>query len=143
MVEDSAWRDRGLWAMDICNANSWRTAQTAYLPRSRADILLVPETKIELSDGPQLPGTACTKKSGWVATASSARRLPTGLRSAGCAVAVRLGYGMRPQQDLIDDAHADRLHLAWVAAIVRGGVHAGTIYLRDSDGLSEFNMSVS
>ena len=32
--------------------------------------------------------------------------------------------------------------IAWIGAVCRGGIHAGSIYLRNSEGLSERNLAI-
>ena len=44
-LDDFAFRQDGLWAVDACNPNSLTTAVSAYYPESAADISIVLETK--------------------------------------------------------------------------------------------------
>jgi hypothetical protein len=53
------------------------------------------------------------------------------------------GQGWAPApQDMIPKAMAHRLHLAWIDAVVKGGIYAFNVYLKDSDGLSQTHMTL-
>ena len=42
---------------------------------------------------------------------------------------------------MVQDGFAHRIELAWYSGFRRGGVHIGSIYLKDSSGLSDENVS--
>ena len=52
LLGDLNWKNQGLWAIDSSNPNSWTTAETAILPKSAADILLMQKT---MQSSPLLP----------------------------------------------------------------------------------------
>ena len=137
---DLGWKSRGMWLVVTSNPNSWTTAEARVLPATAADTLLLQETK--------LCGTAGVDKVsrrgrhfGWNATASEAHRTAADRASGGCMVAVRRGCGITPHT-AVKDGFRHRFHVAWAAALMRGGVHLGSVYLRDSEGLSEGNLLI-
>jgi len=63
--------------------------------------------------------------------------------SGGCVVAASRGIGIRAQPDWsIADGFEHRFKLAWISAILKGGLHAGSVYLQDSAGLNDVNLAV-
>jgi len=55
--------------------------------------------------------------------------------------AVRRGRGIKPHaDDLVADGFAHRFKMAWTSSFLRGGIHIGSIYLKDSVGLDSENM---
>ena len=66
-----------------------------------------------------------------------------GRASDGVGVAAQVGIGHRPaDDDVVPHAVTHRVVVAWVAAMVRGVVHAISIYLRHSEGLSQANLDI-
>ena len=63
-----------------------------------------------------------------------------GYPSAGCAVAARKGIGVTPLDlaGISPDVGA-RIAGGWINAVVKGGIHVFTVYLHDSEVLSERN----
>ena len=60
-------------------------------------------------------------------------------RSGGCGVVARKGIGITAaDNDLIDPSLRHRLAVAHGNAIVPGGVHILSVYLKDSEGLTEY-----
>ena len=47
-----------------------------------------------------------------------------------------------PRTAVVSDGVTHRFCLAWVAAILIGGVHCGSIYLKDLVGLDDINMNI-
>ncbi len=45
-LADVSWKALGVWAIDTSNPNSWASAETAILPRSAADAILLQETML-------------------------------------------------------------------------------------------------
>ena len=74
---------------------------------------------------------------------SLARTTEADRGSGGCAVAARKGTGITAVDDgLVADQFTHRIVAARVKAIVPSGVHILPVYLKDSDGLSEYNLRV-
>ena len=126
--------------MVTANPNSWTTAQDKILPFVAADALVMQETK--------LCGTAGVTKvsnqgraNGWNATASMAHRTEADMGSGGCVVAVPRGRGITPH-DAVKDGFRHRFHIAWTSSFLKGGIHIGSVYLRDSEGLSADNLTI-
>jgi len=138
----TGWKELGLWALDTVNGNSWDTVVAKVLPRSSADILFVQEAKAVGEHGvAKVRSTG--RKAGWNCDASPALRLADAFGSGGCAVAASGGVGITSQPDwTIRDGFQHRFKLAWVGAILKGGIHMGSLYLRDSVGLSEENLCI-
>ena len=44
-VEEAWWVQRGLWAIETCNANSWESGKSAVLAKSKADVVFLQETR--------------------------------------------------------------------------------------------------
>eukprot|EP00973_Karenia_brevis_P082037 11374127-Karenia_brevis.AAC.1 len=59
--------------------------------------------------------------------------------SGGCGVAVKRGMGISPHDSLVKQQYAHRFGFAWTAGVLRGGLHCGSVWLKDSEGLSETN----
>ena len=139
---DTWWPQFGMWAIDTGNGNSWGTLHAAVAKRSKADILLGQESKIFTQNGirsAQSEARAC----GWNPTFSTAHPTACNLGSGGNMVFARKGTGITPHLNVgIPDGTAHRIHLAWVDAVLRGGLHCMSIYLRHSEGLSEANMCI-
>jgi len=136
------WGPLGLWALDTVNGNSWDTVTAKVLPRSSADVLFVQEAKAVGEHGvAKVRRTG--RKAGWNCVASPALRVADSFGSGGCVVAASRGVGITSQPDwAIRDGFQHRFKLAWVGAILRGGIHMGSLYLRDSAGLSEENLGI-
>ena len=133
-------KDHGCWAIDTSNSNSWKSAENSMLPKSAADVLLLQESKLS---GPDAPSRIASrgKTFGWACDASSAHRTAFDKASGGCTVGVRRGYGLAPHSR-VKDGFAHRVHFAWSAIVAKGGLHLGSIWLRDSEGLSADNLLI-
>ena len=68
----------------------------------------------------------------WNAQASSALAIAADRASGGCAVASRRGVGIAEHEHIVMDGFEHRMHFAWVGGVLRGGLHIGSIYLKDS-----------
>ena len=79
---------------------------------------------------------------GWNCIASSAHRIAADPASSGCAIAVRRGVGISPHEHHVRDSFRHRLHVAWVAGVLHGGLHCASIWLQDSEGLSAENFAI-
>jgi len=83
------------------------------------------------------------REQGWNAHLTLAH--PTGghAGSAGCAVLVRVGSGITPAAShTVREPMRHRIAVAWVDAVVRGGIHCVSVYLRHSEGLSAENQAI-
>ena len=56
-------------------------------------------------------------------------------------MAVRVGYGIAPHA-VVREGFGHRLHFSWASVVCRGGIHLGSIYLRDSEGITEENLLI-
>ena len=124
------------------NTNCWDTAAATVLPRSSADFMVLQETKrIIHPDDPTLLQRK-GRNLGWNVQASSARPTAAQRASGGCVVGARRGCGISDHANLVSDGFQHRLHLAWVGGILRGGLHLGSIWLKDCEGLSPTNLAI-
>ena len=142
LVGDKSWSASGLWAVDTANANCWASAEAAMVRRSTADILLLQETK-RFTDRGIASATCEARSDGWNPLFSKAHNSGSGLGSGGGAVLTRRGTGIAPVEDVgIPSAYMHRLSMAWIDAVVRGGITCMSIYLRTAEGLSDANMCI-
>ena len=135
LLGDSWWKKAGLWAVDTYNGNCWATTKNSIFPRSAADVACIQETKIS---GCQAEAIIATQASAikWACVASPALG-----SSGGCAVSCRAGIGLSPHPDsLVADGFQHRIKFAHCSAVLRGGFHCGSIYPKDSEGISEGNL---
>ena len=131
-----------MWAIDTANANCWASAEAAVVRRSAADILLLQETKRFSGQG-VASATVEARTNGWNPVFTRAHCTGAAAGSGGGAVLTRRGSGIRPLEHvgvLADYAH--RITLAWVDAVVRGGITCMSIYLRTAEGLSQANAGI-
>ena len=142
MLPDQQWKQAGLWAVDTANANCADTAFDKVLRKSAADVTCLQEVRHKT---PQAIG-ACKRKlrgAGWSAHISLAKTTAADRGSGGCAVVTRKGIGITAvDEELIAEEFRHRLAVAHVSAIVPGGVRVISVYLKDSEGLSEYNLRV-
>ena len=61
--------------------------------------------------------------------------------SGGTAVASRKGLGSSPHT-FIADGYKHRIGAAWICAIVNGGVHCFSLYLKDGDDMGDTNQAI-
>ena len=86
-VKEAWWVQRGLWALETCNVNSWESGKSAVLAKSKADVVFLQETRL-FSDAAVLCAQRQAKKAGWNPTISQAHRTAEHHGSGGCAVVV-------------------------------------------------------
>ena len=142
LISDKGWAAQGLWAIDTVNGNCWSTLATTALARSRADIIIGQETKRDTKAGVD-SAKATARQLGWNAHLSRAHPTAAANGSGGGAVMVRRGCGLTPPEDqIVREPFRHRIALAWCDAVVRGGVHIVSVYLRHSEGLSQENMAI-
>ena len=128
--------------MDTGNGNSWKTFRSALAQRSAADILLGQETKLFTAGGLKT-ATGDARNDGWNPVFTAAHPTSGTMGSAGNAVLAKKGTGIRPVlRSGISDATEHRLTLAWVDAVLRGGIYCLSVYLRHSEGMSEANQAI-
>jgi len=138
---DNWWRGCGLWAIDTANANSSHTA-LPWLQRSSADICCIQEMKV-LDEGKLQACVARARGFKWRLHLSEARRTAANLASGGGAVGVRSGFGSTDNTDvLIPEGYRHRIVLTHAAAVCRGGLHVGSVWLRHSEGPTEENLGI-
>ena len=140
-LADDWWKDQGLWAFDTANTNSWATATQSVLARSAADVLFLQETRIIGAAGTK-KATKDARALGWSCCPGEALRTAANRASGGNAIAAKKGTGITPHDGIVADGFGHRIHVAHVSAVVRGGVHCGSIYLKFGEGLSIENMEI-
>lgn len=138
-LSDKWWKPLGLWAFDTVNPNSWRSGCGAVLAKSCADCVFMQETKRVISDDDPTALGRCARKLGWSACAWSARRNPSGQASGGVAVIARRGIGICPHEVVKEDCQY-RQGFAHFNGCCRGGIHCGSVWMKDSEGLSATNL---
>ena len=112
------------------------------LGRSGADIVLTQESKICHEDKLQAAKVAA-RRLGWNPALSLAHRTAAAMGSGGGAVMVRRGSGIHDLTDnLIQQGMRHRICISWVDAVVRGGIYCVSLWLRDSEGMSQANMAI-
>jgi hypothetical protein len=80
---------------------------------------------------------------GWNPTLTHAHPTSGSMGSGGNLVFARKGTGIKQHFNVgISEAASHRLHLAWVDAVLRGGLHCLSIDLRHTEGVSEANMCI-
>ena len=142
LLADTWWKDAGIWALDTANANCLDTACGKMLCKSEADAQFLQETKsrtLETIDAAKRR----LRTLGWSAHLSLARTTEAGEGSRGCAVAGRKGVGISPADEgLVAEEFRHRFAAAFINTLVLGGIHSISVYLKDSEGLSEYNLRV-
>ena len=140
LVACGRFRDAGLWAFDTFNPNCGSKALD-YLEMTAADACYFQETKCKAVDLDQQARTAAGL--GWRLAGSPARITDKGGVSSGVAVAVRSHLGMAQSANSRDqEAEDSRFCIRWLGAVCRGGLHLVSVYLRDSEGLSQANLDI-
>ena len=135
VVEERWWVKKGFWAIETCNGNSWDSLSSAMLARSEADVVFGQETKT-FSPAAMKKAEREARKLGWNPVLSKAHQASAHMGSGGGAILARAGMGIAPgPEDLIPESMAHRLQLAWIGAMLKGGIHTLNIYLKDSEGL--------
>ena len=110
------------------------------MPSSAADIVILQESKLAGENALHRMRAEC-KASGWKCTASSAHRTAADKASGGCVIAVKGGHGIQAVGK-IKDGYEHRVLFSWTSAVLAGGLHIGSVWLRDSEGLTEANMYI-
>ena len=64
------------------------------------------------------------------------------MASGGCLVMTSSGLGVEAHTSIVNEQYAHRILFSWVGALIPGGVHVGSIWLKDGEGLSETNKSI-
>ena len=141
-LSDSWWKDSGLWAIDTANTNCIDTAHDNVLCKTSADITCLQETRLRSQQAIDA-AKARMRRVGHSAHCSLAATTEAGKGSGGCAVTVRKGIGISPADEgLVSAQFAHRIAAAHVSGVVAGGVHIISVYLKDTEGLSEYNLRV-
>ena len=139
-VSYTGFRKLGLWAIDTVNPNCGKGA-LEHLKVTGADICLFQEFRRR--DGQQChDSAAAAKRSGWDLSITAADVTQANRCSGGLAIAARSYMGVSPVPHSHGNDMASRVHVAWIGSICRGGFFLLSIYLWDSEGLSERNLAV-
>ena len=115
------------------NPNAWSTAVSRILTRSAADVTLTQETKVRASAIASATNKAFHR--GWKTVFGKAKATSLKGTSGGVAVSARKGLGI-VEHPPPADGYEHRIAGAWVGAVVKGGVHVVSVYLKDSEGMS-------
>ena len=131
-LDDITHRSLGLWAIDTANANVMSTLMT-YVRGTSADAFLGQETKV-LTGDPVRSAEDALSSCQWRASIQPCGLGPAGGPSAGVAIGVRQHIGLgQPDSGPMFRANP-RLLLRKMGAVCRGGLHLGSVYLRDVVG---------
>ena len=110
--------------------------------RSQADVLLMQETKIFETHKEQAAKIAA-RAAGWNPTFTLAHQTCAAKASGGMGIFTRRGMGIHQNTDkVVRDGMRHRIAFSWIDGVQRGGIHCGSIWLHDSQGLSDANMSL-
>ena len=126
---------RRIWAVDTTNATSFQSAIDAVVMRTTADVVLVQEHKLL-----HAPSHAIAR--GWKSHLPLAWRTAANRASAGVGILSSGGIGLQPHDDAIPHEYSPCIAAAWIGGVIRGGIHCVSVYLRDSEGLSEANLAI-
>ena len=125
---DKTWRESGLWAIETCNANSWAGARK-WLRKTASDICMVQETKVNTDAGVKAM-IAKARHEGWTLKPTRAHTTAADMASGGVGVAARRGLGIAQHDDLVPEMFQHRLAFSHVSAVMKGGFHCGSIWLK-------------
>ena len=142
LMADDCWKARGLFAVDTANANSWDTLLDCVLARSSADVVAAQESKIITED--RLAGaTLAARAAGWNPTLSMAHKTAAARGSGGVGIFARKGQAVEDlTAKLVPAGFEHRIGVAWVGAVCKGGLHVLSLWPKDSEGMSEGNMTL-
>ena len=140
-LADVWWKPLGLWAFDTVNPNSWNSGLATVLASSSADCVFMQETKRLLSDDDPSALNRSARRAGWSACAWSARQNPSGQASGGVAVMARRGIGICPHSVVKEDCQY-RQGFVHINGCCPGGIHCGSVWMKDSQGLSDTNLQL-
>ena len=141
-LADEGWRSCGLWAIDATNPNTFDAARRKILRHSKANAVIMQETRLKSSDEIAAAKRAA-KREGWSAHFEPARHTAADRGSGGCGVAVKKGSGISAVSTSdLDPEAKHRIAAAWVDVVIKGGITIISVYMADSEGLSERNMAV-
>ena len=104
-------------------------------------MVVVQETKKVISDDDPTAMQRRGRQLGWSMHPTSAKPMAANSASGGTIVAVRRGIGLQPAAET-DESYDHRVGSAWVGGICKGGMHVVSVYMKDSEGLSELNMTI-
>ena len=142
LLGDCWWQEFGMWALDTGNANCWKSFKGSYAANSKADVVFGQESKILTSNG-IISAENDARAEGWNPSITRAHPTAGDSGSGGCLVLAKKGTGIATvTTPAITEAVSHRLHLAWIDAVVRGGTHCLSVYLRTAEGLTEANMGI-
>ena len=127
---------RRAWAIDTVNASSFQSAVNAVVLRTSADIVLLQEHRLLQGQDAQ------ARSRGWKSHLPPAWPTAAGRASAGVGIMACGGIGLAPHADAVPHEYSPRIAAAWVGGVIRGGIHCVSVYLRDSEGLSEANLAI-
>ena len=122
-------RTQGWWAFDSLNPNAW-PAGLDYMRRSGADVVLMQEARVK--DGLKKDDAEQTARNAkWSTKILPCEVAAAGRKSAGVAVGCRSFVGLSSVTAVTASQHLHqegRFLMQKVAAMGKGGVHAGSAY---------------
>ena len=128
-MADSEWKQQGLWAIDTANTIAWDVAREVVMTRSAADVLMLQELRRVFDDSSENHLIKSSRGVGWNLQASSAKAGTASLASGGVAAAAKRGTGIVAHRGIVRDGFGHRMHCSFVNAVLRGGIHCGSIHL--------------
>jgi len=134
-INDLSHRDQGWWTVEAVNPNAWPAARE-YMHRTSADVVLVAETKVPAQETALAEQVARGDK--WNVALQPCVVSAVGGRSSGVAVGVRKHIGLSMPTSFEAAEHYQmpgRFTLRRIGAICKGGVHVGSVYLKDTIGV--------
>ncbi len=143
LLTDVAHKTAGVWAIDTVNPNAWAGVM-GHAKSTAVDVVLAQEIRKRGKN--RLDAERQARTAGWRFALSDADLTDAGRLSAGVGIGARSHLGMADSGDIACPASlggaAARYSRKWLGAIARGGVHVGSVYLRDCEGLSEGNLCI-
>lgn len=128
--------------MDTVNPNSWQGAMR-YLERTTADAVLIQEAR--KSGAQRQSAEREARRSGWNASVSEAEHTEADGVTGGLAVAVKRHIGLARLgggDDEVDEDRSARIHVRWMGAAVRGGIHLVTAWPHHTEGPTPRNLDI-
>ena len=144
--QETAGGRRQWWLFDTVNPNAWGAGEMGggglqYLQRTGADVVGIQEMRVVGHDRCNAAMQAA-KKAKWKMKVVQAHVTEKGYASAGVAVACRSHVGMCHPRVQGWEYDGTRIHHSHIGAVCRGGIHCFSIYLYNSEGLTDRNRAL-
>ena len=143
MLGDCCWKAFGMSVLDTGNANCWSSFKDSYAANSKADMAFCQESKLFTTANGVASAENDARRAGWNPSITKAHLTGGNSGSGGCFVFARKGTGITTvTSPAITEAVSHRIHLAWIDAVVRGGIHCLSVYLRSAGDLTDANTHI-